>query len=63
MKHSMSTATEQYKALVAYCAHHMCDTCPVYNPELGALSPDDYCVVSHALDQLKPLAKAEGAFV
>jgi hypothetical protein len=59
----MSTATQQHKALVAYCEDHHCATCPVYGPEFGALDDSDYCVVSHALDKLKPLAEAEGAVV
>jgi hypothetical protein len=59
----MSTATEQHKALVTYCADHTCTTCPMHSPALGCIDPDDYCVVSHALDKLEPLAVAEGAII
>jgi hypothetical protein len=59
----MSTATDQHAALMDYCVAHSCRTCPMSTPQLGALSDDDLCVVSHALDHLKSLAEAEGAIV
>ena len=59
----MSSATDQHKALVTYCAEHTCATCPVSDPALACIEPTDYCVVSHALDKLEPLAVAEGAII
>jgi hypothetical protein len=55
----MRAPHERHQALVVYCCNHICKDCPMNDPQLGCIDDEDPCVVTLAMDVLRPELKVK----